>query len=462
MNQIPYFFSSNGAFGNTILVNGVREPYLEVSDRKYRFRILDASNVRVYDLALTTGDLFTQIGTDSGLLPEPVQRPQMIISPSERVDVVIDFAGRLGQTFYLRDERSGVDLLQFRVTEDVTDNSVVPPVLRDVPDLGEPVVTRNFTFSRVFGTWRINGQAFDPDRVDAEPALGSTEKWVFTSSVLDGGATHTVHVHGVDQQCISRNGAPCPDYETTKEAFFLSAGEILELKIKFTDHTGKFAFHCHMLEHEDDGMMAQYEVLGTSPTPTPGPSQTPTPTPTETPPPSTDSDGDGIADTVEGACGSDPQSESSVPERVDGVFATVDDDEDTQADEPLPGAAAGFDCDGDGYTGTQEGSIFTPSTNRDQDPCGADGWPANPFDAPGNVNRLDIQDVVSFVAIIRRLDTSPGDAGYNARWDLVPGPGGGGKHINLQDITALISGPTAFPPMFDSARAFERTCPWPG
>jgi hypothetical protein len=217
-----------------------------------------------------------------------------------------------------------------------------------------------------------------------------------------------------------------------------------------------------MLEHEDDGMMAQYEVLGTSPTPTPDPSQTPTRTPTETPPPATDSDGDGIADTVESACGSDPDSESSIPERVDGGFATVDDDGDTQADEPLPGAAAGYDCDGDGYTGTQEGSIFTPSTNRDQDPCGTDGWPANPFDAPGNANRLDIQDIVSFVAVVRRLDTSPGDVAFDARWDLVPGPSGGAKHTNIQDITALVAGPTAFPSMFESTRAFEKTCPWPG
>ena len=102
-NQIPYVFDPNGVTGDKILINGVYQPYLEVGDRKYRLRILDASNARTYFLALSTGDSFIQIGTESGLLPAPVTRTGMRMGPAERLDVVVDFAGKLGQNLYLTD-----------------------------------------------------------------------------------------------------------------------------------------------------------------------------------------------------------------------------------------------------------------------------------------------------------------------------------------------------------------------
>ncbi len=468
-NQIPYTFNENGVFGDTMLVNGRPQPFLEVGDAKYRFRILDASNARVYNLVLSNGDSFDQIGTESGLLPAAIARADMTVAPSERLDVVIDFNGRLGQTFYLRDTFSGIDLVEFRVTQDVTDDSTVPATLRPIPDIGEPTVTRTFNFGRTSGHWTINGNVFDPDRIDAQPVLGTTEEWVF---IAGGGSSHVFHLHGVDQQCISRNFGPCLPYETTKEAWLLSSGERLEVKVKFTDHTGAFMFHCHLLEHGDDGMMTQIEVVSGTPTPTPTPSATatptpsptpsPTPTPTETPPPTGDTDGDGVADAVEAACGSDPQGETSVPERVDGIFQGQDDDGDTQIDEPLPGAAAGQDCDGDGYTGSLELSIFAPVTDRDQDPCGLDGWPSNLVDGDLGANRADIQDVVGFVAPYNHMGTSPGDAYFDARWDLVPGQGFSIGYINIHDIMSLVAGAGGYPPMFGGERAFGHDCPWPG
>ena len=83
-NQIPYTFNADGVSGDTILVNGVNEPHLDVTDRKYRFRILNGSNARVYDFALSTGQPFTQIGTESGLLPAPIDRTDMRAGPAER------------------------------------------------------------------------------------------------------------------------------------------------------------------------------------------------------------------------------------------------------------------------------------------------------------------------------------------------------------------------------------------
>jgi spore coat protein A len=269
-NQIPYYYDPNGVIGDKVLINGVYQPYLDVADRKYRFRLLNSSNARIYILTLSTGDAFTQIGTESGLLPVPVERTAMEMGPAERLEVVIDFSGRLGQELYLEDAAKVTHLLKFRVTQHVTDNSTVPATLRPLPDIGEPILTRNFSFDFTSNHWTINGLGFEPGRIDARPVLGTTEKWIFTNPT---GTTHMVHIHDVDQQCLSRDGGPCYPWETMKETWLLGSGETLELKLKFTDHTGMYMLHCHILEHEDDGMMGQFEVVAPSPTPTstPGP-----------------------------------------------------------------------------------------------------------------------------------------------------------------------------------------------
>jgi spore coat protein A, manganese oxidase len=275
-NQIPYVFDPNGVTGDKILVNGVYQPYFEVGDRKYRLRILNASNARTYFLTLSTGDPFTQIGTESGLLPVPVMRTGMRIGSAERLDVVVDFAGKLGQDVYLMDLLTGMQLLQFRVTQPLVDDSTIPPTLRPLPDIGEPTVTRNWSFDHTAGHWTINGLRFDPNRTDARPVLGTTEKWVFTNPT---GQAHTVHIHDVSQQCISRNGGACYPYETMKETWYLDPGETIEVKLKFTDHTGMYMLHCHIIEHEDDGMMTQFEVVRPPPAPRSRPTPHPRPTP---------------------------------------------------------------------------------------------------------------------------------------------------------------------------------------
>jgi len=267
-NQIPYVFNPNGVTGDKFLINGVYQPYLEVGDRKYRFRILNASNFRTYFLELSNGNSFIQIGTESGLLPAPVTRTGMRMGPAERLDVVVNFAGELGQSIYLVDTLGGTQLLEFRVTQQLTDDSSIPATLRPLPDIGEPSVTRNWSFDHNEGHWTINGLRFDPDRVDARPVLGTTEKWVFTNPT---GQPHTVHIHDVAQQCVSRNGGACYPYETMKETWYLAPGEVLEVKLKFTDHVGMYMLHCHMMEHEDDGMMTQFEVVRANPTPRPRP-----------------------------------------------------------------------------------------------------------------------------------------------------------------------------------------------
>jgi spore coat protein A, manganese oxidase len=257
-NQIEYFYEPAGVVGDKVLVNGVYQPYLNVADRKYRLRILNGANARIYILSLSTGDAFTQIGTESGLLPTPVGRTAMPFGPAERLDVIVDFGGRLGQDVYLMDATKVLPLLKFHVAQHVTDSTVIPTTLRSLPNIGSPTLTRNWSFDQTADHWTINGLQFDSTRIDARPVLGTTEKWVFTNPTE---ITHLVHIHDVDQQCLSRDGGPCYPYETMKETWSIGPGEILELKLKFTDHTGIYMLHCHILEHEDDGMMTLFQVM---------------------------------------------------------------------------------------------------------------------------------------------------------------------------------------------------------
>jgi len=132
----------------------------------------------------------------------------------------------------------------------------------------------------------------------------------------------------------------------------------------------------------------------------------------------------------------------------------VSDDSDAQVDEPLPPEANGYDCDGDGYVGATEAQV----TTTDQDACGFDGWPSDL--SPDGSNAFNLQDLASFIAPVRRLGSSVGDANFSRRWDLVPGSTAG-KAINVEDIAALLAGATGYPPMLGGQRAFGQTCPWP-
>ncbi|HET9477641.1 MAG TPA: cohesin domain-containing protein, partial [Dehalococcoidia bacterium] len=172
-----------------------------------------------------------------------------------------------------------------------------------------------------------------------------------------------------------------------------------------------------------------------------------------------DDDGDRVTDVDEVACGGDAMNLDLRPERLDGVFAGVDDDGDTMADDPLPAGAENYDCDGDGYKGNiesgmplcgdgrnednaddavvddgcpggppQEGTYSEAQFNIgtiDLDPCGMTGWPSELASGgiPDSTNRANVLDMTSFLAPLRRLGASPGDAAYNQRWDLAPGRG---------------------------------------
>ena len=180
-------------------------------------------------------------------------------------------------------------------------------------------------------------------------------------------------------------------------------------------------------------------------------------------PSDTDCDGDLIPDAAEVNCGSDAANDGLRPERVDGPFAGVDDDGDTQIDEPLTPGSGLFDCDGDGWNGEDERHIFSAaSTANDQDACGADGWPADILNDVLVPNGVSILDLTAYIDPVRYFGTDVADwvdQEAARRRDVSPGNDGLLTDINILDLTLLALGE---PPMLNGNRNFNSTCPWPG
>jgi spore coat protein A, manganese oxidase len=259
----------SGVFGDTILVNGAPWPLMEVSNTRHRFRILNASNARAYELALDPpppgGKPFVQVGSDGGLLEAPISHDRILVSPGERFDVVVDFSrypvGHEVTLKNLRGEGRASDVMRYRVARREKEESSVPEKLAsdlDFPNPDAAETTRRFRFIAgvLGGMSTVNGKVFDPDRIDARPRLGSTEIWE-----ISGDPAHPIHLHLVHFRVLSRDGGPPGPYDAGwKDTVFLEGGTV-RVAARFDGYRGKYVFHCHNLEHEDMMMMSNFEVI---------------------------------------------------------------------------------------------------------------------------------------------------------------------------------------------------------
>jgi FtsP/CotA-like multicopper oxidase with cupredoxin domain len=257
---LRYRATSSGFQGDTPLVNGTLDPNIGIDNALYRLRVLNGSNARVLQLALSDGAPFTIIGNDGGLLAAPATVLELTAAPAERFDLLVDFRGLgLGQTAMLQDLSSGWDLLEFEVTQEVDDTHQVPTgPLSTIEPLGAPVRTRDFSFE---GMGKINGLSYDPARIDFSVPFGDTELWRFTTG---GNAPHPVHVHGMPFQVQSRTGGRnqlFPWEAGWKDTVLLADGETVEALVRFDEYRGQYLIHCHQLEHEDNGMMLAFSVV---------------------------------------------------------------------------------------------------------------------------------------------------------------------------------------------------------
>ena len=259
--------------GTQVLVNGRFAPYQKVRPGLYRLQILNSSLFSSYDFALSNGRSFTQIGTGSGLLPHPVVRQDILLGPAQRADVVVDFRHQRGKNVLLDSipraqtppggtgTRSAA-LMQFRVRGKAAPKAKIPHKLATIQHYPVPKkIAKTWTFGLSSGTtqhWTIDGKRFNPNRVDHKVRLGRTERWKLVNT---SGFTHYIHLHEELWRTLQRDGHKPPPWERGYEdTWRLDPGESVVVATRFTDYTGKFMIHCHMLDHEDDGMMATFEV----------------------------------------------------------------------------------------------------------------------------------------------------------------------------------------------------------
>jgi suppressor of ftsI len=267
--------STIGQLGDTILVNGTYSPHVDVRDELVRLRVLNASNGRVYNLGFDDDRRFDLVGTDGGLFPEAHATTRVQVSPGERVEILArlspgerpvlrSYPPDLGLNF-IQNRFSGgddtFDLLEVRAADDLTPSDPPPDRIADdeLPDPDDAVTTREFELS---GSSRINGERMDPTRVDTIVAVGTTEIWEVTNG---SGNPHNFHIHDVQFRVVDYDGNPLPpQLAGPKDTIFLPSRTTARLAVSFSDYTDPttpYMLHCHVLRHEDNGMMAQFTVV---------------------------------------------------------------------------------------------------------------------------------------------------------------------------------------------------------
>ncbi|MGW4531776.1 multicopper oxidase family protein [Nocardia sp. NPDC004340] len=280
--------SSYGLLGDTLIVNGAVPGHHDLPARRARLRLLNGSSGRLLDIGLSEDREFTLIATDGGLLPAPVTRTRLLLSPGERAEILVDLdPGHIAtlraypvttRTGIDRPERFGFDdtfdILTLRATT-IAPVAPIAPALPGVlaaltplaPDLP---VTRTFDLK----WFMINGAKMDMTRIDLTVPTGATEVWAVTNRE---DWPHNFHVHDTQFQIRAIDGTPPPPHLAGwKDTVYTEPARTYELAMRFlgpADPAHPFMYHCHLLHHEDQGMMGQFLILdpGQAPAFTPPP-----------------------------------------------------------------------------------------------------------------------------------------------------------------------------------------------
>ena len=296
-------------FGDLPVVNGAIYPFLEVEPRPYRLRVLNGANSRFFNLFLNLAKsptdipalvTFQQIGTDGGFLPKPVTLNNLLLGPAERADLIVDFSRLQDETVTLSNNAAApypgwefslahhaqlFELMQFRVNRALSRQaktfSITPSVSFRKLDEAAAIATRDFVLSEQMDAQgnslgvRINGKGYD-EPVTEIVKLGSVEKWRFINTTDDA---HPMHLHLVQFQILERQGfnsgaflngklefvgaarRPAVNEAGWKDTAVVNPRDVLTILVRFEGYAGRYVYHCHMLEHEDNDMMRPYEVV---------------------------------------------------------------------------------------------------------------------------------------------------------------------------------------------------------
>ncbi|HEU4940980.1 MAG TPA: multicopper oxidase, partial [Candidatus Eisenbacteria bacterium] len=289
-------------FGDAMVVNGRTWPFLEVEQRRYRFRFLNGCNSRFLILKLSNDLPFWQIGAEGGFLPTPVQLSQVLMSPAERADVIVDFTnvpvgtevvlqnegpdepfsgGVPDEDFDSADPNTTGQVMQFRVVPARSADTSLPPNrlnLPKIPRLPTASNTRKVSLNEedsavladvgpraaLLGTMNGSPNPLEwEDAITENPAVGATEVWEMFNFTADA---HPIHIHEVQFEVVNREpigGGPVRPPESwelgLKDTVISYPGEITRIKARF-GQAGLFVWHCHIVEHEDNEMMRPFRI----------------------------------------------------------------------------------------------------------------------------------------------------------------------------------------------------------
>ncbi len=297
-NQIVVHSNSD----DVVMINATIDPFLNVPSQVVRFRVLNGSSQRAFNIGLSNNQPFYQIASDGGLLSAPVQLTRVLLAPGERAEILIDFSGMNGQTTFLKSYASelpngiygatnpgmgagmtmngynpnplnGTDfnILQYNVgIQTSTPITTIPSNLVTVTPISESNsdITRTLTFTPVTmgpnqlnGEFLINGATMDLNVINYTIPFNNTEIWELTNQ---SAISHPFHIHDVQFNILTRNGiAPSLNEQGRKDVVLVKPQETVRFIAKFetfSNETIPYMYHCHLLTHEDGGMMGQFIV----------------------------------------------------------------------------------------------------------------------------------------------------------------------------------------------------------
>jgi FtsP/CotA-like multicopper oxidase with cupredoxin domain len=267
----------NGLLGDRIIVNGTADPYLEVESGLYRFRILNGSNARIYDLAFADNRIFHIIATDGGLLDRPYPVTYAYLAPGERIEILVEFTtGDISTSVMMKSlefgggtgTQQGIELpiIRFDIVRAGSGSVTIPESLAKLETIDPALSVRDRTFDlKIDHTMTpvghlINGKHFDMLRVDEQVRIGDLEIWTFRNTSF---LPHPMHLHGAQFQILDRNGNPSqvPTDFGWKDVVYVRPFQTVRVLVRFGRWPGLLLVHCHNLEHEDHGMMLNFEMV---------------------------------------------------------------------------------------------------------------------------------------------------------------------------------------------------------
>ncbi|MEO8149144.1 MAG: multicopper oxidase domain-containing protein [Bacteroidia bacterium] len=303
LNQIAIATEEDTA----VCVNGTMHPYLDAPSQVIRLRLLNGSSMRSYNFGFTANKPFKMIATDAGLLDSAITLTRIRLSPGERAEILVDLQGMNGQTIYLNSFSSefpngiygaatvtgmmgatipgynlnplnglNFEILQINVVGQTATPVTTLPTTLVTNVMWNPAsinATRNFNLApqtmspstMLIGPFSINGKVFDMDSINVVTYLNNIEKWHWTNNTS---IAHPIHIHDMHFYILNINGGAVPNWEQgKKDVVLVMPGEYVEFITKFEDFADDsipYMYHCHLLHHEDDGMMGSFVVIDTT------------------------------------------------------------------------------------------------------------------------------------------------------------------------------------------------------